>query len=339
MDSLQALEAERNALLTKMKSTNDEIRGLADKYGTSSLDVTQELMLQRATTLLAQLANLEATRIDLESSMDFIEEDKPEDQAMLPNARLAARNEYVGADPLVQELTRTIVELEQELVVAEQAMAPGNPAIKNKKELLGTFKQKLAATQAEVGANFDRIVVQRTGETRDEKIAATQRAIDRIKAHEHKLRAVLSQQEIRTQEIGRTHMDISDLQFQQRLNRELHESVSRRIRDKEMEKKRDPVIQVDTWAEIEEYEDNRIKFSMGFAFGAFGLGVVLAFLRDKMDKRLKQPEDVAKCIHVPLVGTVVSSSTVKPALFAEQIAGDYQAIRTNLELFGHGVIL
>jgi len=337
LDSLQALEEEQNVLLAKIKSANDEIRALADKYGTASLDVTQDLMLQRATTLLTQLADLEATRIDLESSLDFIEEDEPQAQSTLPNSTPAARNEYIAADPLVQELTRTIVQLDQELVVAEQTLAFTHPALKEKKELLSTFKEKLAATRADVGADFDKIIVERTGETREEKIAATQKAIGRIKAHEEKLRGVLSQQELKTQEIGRTHMDISDLQFQQSLNRELHESVSRRIRAKEMEKKRDPTIQVDTWAEIEEYEDNRIKFSAGLAFGALGFGACLAFLRDRMDKRLKQPEDIAKCIHVPLVGTVVSSRAIKPSLFAAQVAGDYQAIRTNLDLFGNGI--
>ena len=337
LDNLQALEEERDALVIKMKNTNDEIRALADKYGTTSLNVTQELMLQRATTLLAQLANLEASRIDLESSLDFIEEDDPEAQSLQATATLAARNEYIAADPLVQELTSAIVDLEQELVVAEQALAPGNPALKEKRELLATFKQKLEAARSKVGADFDQIVVERKGETREDKIAATRRAIERIKAHEEKLKQILSQQEIRTQEMGRTHMDISDLEFQQSLNRELHESVSRRIRAKEMEKKRDPVVKIDTWAEIEAYEDNRVKFSAGIVFGALGLGAVLAFLREKMDKRLKQPEEITKCIQVPLVGTVVSSNAVKPSVVAEQIAGDYQAIRTNLELFGDGI--
>lgn len=337
LDNLRTLEKERSELVEEMRKTNDDIRSLADQYGTSALDVTQELMLQRSTTLLAQLADLEATRIDLESSMDFIEEDDDQPQSTPPHSTLAARNEYIAADPLIQELTRTIVALDQELVIAEQALAPENPAIREKKELLGTFKSKLNATRIEVGAEFDKVVVERTGETREDKIAATQRAIDRIVVHERKLKEILNQQEIKTREIGRTHMDISALQLQQDLNRELHGSISRRMRAKEMERKRDPVVTVDTWAEIEEFEDNRIKFSAGIAFGALGLGVLLAFLRDKLDKRLKHPEDVAKCAHIPLVGTVASSKAIKSSLFAQQIAGDYQAIRTNLELSGYGI--
>jgi succinoglycan biosynthesis transport protein ExoP len=55
-------------------------------------------------------------------------------------------------------------------------------------------------------------------------------------------------------------------------------------------------------------------------------------LKDKMDKTLQTPEDVARHLDLPVLGTTSSSHTVKPSLFAEQIAADYQTIRTNLGL-------
>jgi polysaccharide biosynthesis transport protein len=110
--------------------------------------------------------------------------------------------------------------------------------------------------------------------------------------------------------------------------------VIRRIRRIEMEKDRKPRISLESKADVRNYEDKRIKLAAGVAFGSLGLGCLLAFLRDKADKRLKVPDDVSKQAHLPLIGTITSSNAVKPALFAEQIAQDYQFIRTNLGMLG-----
>jgi len=70
--------------------------------------------------------------------------------------------------------------------------------------------------------------------------------------------------------------------------------------------------------------------------GALACGFGLAFLRDKMDKTLQTADDITRYLHLPIVGTTTSSHTLKPALFAEQIAGDYQTIRANLGLLNEG---
>ena len=58
----------------------------------------------------------------------------------------------------------------------------------------------------------------------------------------------------------------------------------------------------------------------------------MAVLRDKMDQNMYTPEDVARRASIPIIGTVTNSRSLKPAAFVEQIAGDYQTIRTNLGL-------
>jgi capsular exopolysaccharide synthesis family protein len=78
-----------------------------------------------------------------------------------------------------------------------------------------------------------------------------------------------------------------------------------------------------------------LKYSAALAFGAFGLGCIIAFFLNKMDKRLRTPNDAALCTRLPLIGTITSSNAIKPALFAEQITSDYQAIRANLGLLSN----
>jgi len=70
--------------------------------------------------------------------------------------------------------------------------------------------------------------------------------------------------------------------------------------------------------------------------GALACGIGLALLRDRADKTLQTPEDVTRQLDLPVLGTTTSSRAMKPALFAEQIAGDYQTIRANLGLMNEG---
>jgi capsular exopolysaccharide synthesis family protein len=60
--------------------------------------------------------------------------------------------------------------------------------------------------------------------------------------------------------------------------------------------------------------------------------MLLAFLINKWDLRLQTPDDVSKQIGLRIIGTTTSSHNIKPYLLPQQIAGDYQTIRTNLGL-------
>ncbi len=90
------------------------------------------------------------------------------------------------------------------------------------------------------------------------------------------------------------------------------------------------------WADVIETNDRRPQLAIAAVFGALACGFGLAFLRDRMDKTLQTPEDVTRQLDLPVLGTTTSSRAIKPALLAEQIAGDYQTIRTNLGLVYDG---
>jgi receptor protein-tyrosine kinase len=77
---------------------------------------------------------------------------------------------------------------------------------------------------------------------------------------------------------------------------------------------------------------------MALMFGSMACGMMLAFLRDKMDHRLRTPEDVTKRMGIRIIGTTTSSHNIKAALLPEHIAEDYQTIRANLGLLnGEGI--
>ena len=55
-------------------------------------------------------------------------------------------------------------------------------------------------------------------------------------------------------------------------------------------------------------------------------------MRDRIDKRLRLPEDAAKRIGIKVIGTTTSMYAVKSSLLPEQIIDDYQTIRANISL-------
>ncbi len=362
--NLRLMENEKRELQEKMQQKNQQIRQLAQEFGTTTLDSRQDMMVQRQAALLTELTRLESSRISLEASLEVPDPMvglADANQAVDPNAvtvapMLSARNQYISSDPMVQELTRRIVTMEQDLILTKQTLAPENPTIAQREALLETFRSRLETKREEVGKEFDVVVSeQRLAASEQQKMVAelaakakeqqikekrleTELAIARIKAHENRLKQILSQEDDQVRQVGRTSLDIQDLQFQLSLDKEMHDTVSRRIKEIEMEGKRDPRITVHAPANVQGYEDKRVKFSAAVAFGALGLGCLLAFLRDKADKRFKTVDDVARRIQLPIIGTIQDPRQRRGGALVENIAQDYQTIRTNLGFFGDGSI-
>jgi len=292
--NLRLMENEKRELQEKMQQKNQQIRQLAQEFGTTTLDSRQDMMVQRQAALLTELTRLESSRISLEASLEVPDPMvglADANQAVDPNAvtvapMLSARNQYISSDPMVQELTRRIVTMEQDLILTKQTLAPENPTIAQREALLETFRSRLETKREEVGKEFDVVVSeQRLAASEQQKMVAelaakakeqqikekrleTELAIARIKAHENRLKQILSQEDDQVRQVGRTSLDIQDLQFQLSLDKEMHDTVSRRIKEIEMEGKRDPRITVHAPANVQGYEDKRVKFSAAVAFGA-----------------------------------------------------------------------
>jgi capsular exopolysaccharide synthesis family protein len=119
------------------------------------------------------------------------------------------------------------------------------------------------------------------------------------------------------------------------LTRQLYDTVSRRIQELEMERKRPARISVAYMADVSDIRDKRIQYSIALIFGAAACGMMLAFLRDRADRSLRTPQDIVRRIGIPIIGTTTSSHTVKASLLPGQIAEDYQTIRANLGLLNN----
>lgn len=332
--TLRQLEEQERNLANEISQQQSEISQRAQLYGTTALDSRQEMEMQRQATLWTEATRLEARRIGLEASIAALEQ--AGDSNTAPEQLMAARKEYINADSMVKELTKSIVELKRDMLIAKQRLAPENPELARQQQLLTTFEESLKLKEAELTQEFEAQVADRTSVSNKQRVLALKAELDQISRYEKRLREYLSTQETTTREVGKASVDMQDVQFSMGVNKQLHDQVLRRIQDIEIEMQRGPRLELYGQPEVTSIEDKRIKYTTLSLFLALGCGFALAILRDRMDKTLQSPDDLTRQLDLPVIGTTTSSRTVKAALFPEHLAGDYQTIRTNLSLLTAG---
>jgi capsular exopolysaccharide synthesis family protein len=235
---------------------------------------------------------------------------------------------------MVQTLTANVVHLDQSVVVARQELASTNPELQRKAELLEIMKGRLEDRRGEVGKSFDEMVSKELTKTDKNQLKSVEAKLEQIAAYEQHLRSMLSQENAETIELGRKQLAIEDLQNKLDLTKELYETVQRRIQELEMESKRPARISEAYYANTVPFQDKRRKYTIAVIFAAAAVGMLLAFLRDKIDFSLRTPDDVVRSVGIRIIGTTTRYDDIKRPILPEQIVDDYQTICTNLGLFG-----
>ena len=334
--NLSLLEDQRKTLAEKLQNRHNAIRQLAQEYGTTNLVSRQDMRLSRVTALLAELTKLEAQRISLETQVELLKKSK--EQVIPPEELLKMKSQYINSDPTVAELTTKVVQLDQELVIARQTLAPANPELKKRQVILDTFRSRLEEKRRELAASFDQMAGQMASRVNRERLEKAQAELAQTRAYEQRLREVINKEDVETIQIGRKQLDIENLQFQLELDKQLYDQVCRRIQELEMERKQSPRVSVAYNATIAGVRDKRKKYTAALLLGALACGMALAVARDKADKRLRTPGDVIKRIGVRIIGTTTDPQSVKAKLLPQQVIEDYQSIRANLGLLdGNGM--
>ena len=356
---LTLLEDQQDVLVGRLKDQREKINVLAQEFGSKSsttLDKRQEIKLERIGMLLTETTKQEARRIQLEAQVDVLKErlespDANTQEQAIEQEKLVAeveqavdqndltRREYINTDPTLNMFITSLAQLEQELIVARQRLAPTNPELKKKADVIEGLKERIEQRKTQVGEMYDSYMARKIAETEKEKLlkaknelANIQAELELTKALEQRFQDILAQEDTETIDMGRLQLDMEELQEEMSFTKETYERIGRRIQELEMERKRPARISVASNADVASIRDKRVKYSAALVFGAMACGMLLAFLRDKADLRLRTPDDVVKRIGIRIIGTTTSSDTIKRALLPRQIAGDYQTIRANLRL-------
>ncbi len=327
-DSLVLLTNQQKELLTSITNQREQIRTLSKELGSNTPNLREEMELGRQTALLTELTRLESQKISVDAMVGLLA--KTEKVELSPDQVVNDRRAYVNSDPMVAELSKSIVATEKDLIVAQQALNAGHPSLVRLQATLDTFKKTLENKKKELEQEYDGGLEGREKEAARQRLAAAEMERDRVLAHYNALSTVLDQQDVKTRKVGLQSLDIQDRQFKLQVDQEMYDQLSRRIKTLELEQQRPARVETAYTADVATTNDRRPQLAMVAVFGALACGFGLALLRDRADKTLQTPEDVLRQLDLPVLGTTTSSHALKPAVFAEQIAGDYQTIRANL---------
>ncbi len=350
VENLTRLRHEHAVVSDRISKAKREIRTKAEESGATEMGTEGELLAGRITTIHARSIQLEAKRIALETEVAIIENSLavPVDSNLpMPETHTRERLSYVDSDIFVSNLTRQVMMMEEQLLVAREQLAWINPVLREKEKRLKTLQARLETARDACGREYDDFAVaqaelqdERLRQSRAEVIMTqleqTRTELIQTKEEEKRFKDLLDAEQLKLAVQGNASLQIKDMQFDIDLDMEIFNRLSRRIKKLEMEQSQKPRISIVEYANRVRYEDRRIPYSASMTMGIFGLGCLLALLVDKADKRLKEPQEVAALTNLPLIGTVANARTVKAAKFAAQISSDYQTIRTNLTLLGTG---
>jgi polysaccharide biosynthesis transport protein len=327
---LDVLETERKRLENEIKAHNNTIYQMSLEYGTDVLDGRQKMMLDRVAKLQEKLTDYEMERIGLEARLGSLKDGRSMEGT--PENQVKLRYEFTNSDPVVQALSERTAQIEQELVAARELMVPTNPKLIGKESLLEAVKKRLDARRDEVGKKFDMLV---TESAKNGDVIRVEMAADRlqqINASSKQIKEMLAREDANTIALGRKQLAMQDAQNQARLARDLYDTVQRRIKEVEIEGKGPARISVAYYATTVPFQDKRMKYTMAFGVFAMMTGMGLALIKDRLDRSVHTPEDMARRFDVKILGTTVCRQRMSRALWNSQIEHDYRAICANLDL-------
>jgi uncharacterized protein involved in exopolysaccharide biosynthesis len=286
--NLTVLENERKVLTEKLQSQRAAITQLAQEYGTVTLDGRQNMMLQRVSSLLTELTKIESHRISLETQVQLLEQTK--EQTTAPEELVKMRQGYINSDLTVSSLSANIAQLDQAYVAASQTLAPTDPELERKAELLKALKERLEERKQEAGKSFDEMMNKEIAKAGSQKLANTKTELEQTKAYENRLREMLNKEEVQTIGLGQKELAIQHLQDELGFTKEMYDRISRRITEFEMERKRPSRISIAYTADIEEIRDIRGYYTVALAIGFVVFGILSFLLRRRGQKLPVEPQ-------------------------------------------------
>jgi capsular exopolysaccharide synthesis family protein len=332
--TLIVLENQQKVLAEKLQRQRTTIRELAQEYGTATLEGRHDMMLERVSSLLAELTKVEARRIYLEAQVHLLKSDKGESAPT--EDYLQMRQHYVNEDPMVKALTENIAAMEQVLISAQQTLASTNPALAQRAAVLDVFKERLQERKATLEKDFEEMMAKQLVGHRKQKLAAAEIELAESVAYEKRLREVLAKEDSETVGLGRKQLAIQDIKDQLALTKDMYETVSRRIQDLEVERKRPARVSVAYDADVTGIHDKRFKYTAALVMMALAAGAFLGLVKDRLDPSIHTPDDLVQRVGGRLIGTTSCIKRLPEA--ARRVTEDYQTICANLGLWNGGSI-
>jgi len=333
---LTVLENERRIMSEKIERQRKILNDMAHEFGTIVLDNRQQMMMNHLSKLQEKLTELELEKIVLQTKINL--HSSSAEKTITPEMMAKLRHDFINSDLMVQTTTSNVANLEQVLITARQQLATTNPELARKESLLKALKQRLAELREEASKNFDEMAAKEFKESDMLEAQEYKEKLEQIAMHEQQLREMLRNEDSKTIELGRKQLAMQDIKEQLDNAKELQSTIQKRIAELEMERKRLARISVAYLANTAPFQDRRMQFSIAIVMFGMMSGMGLAMAVNRLDVRLKTPEDITRRIGIRIIGTTTSRDKISQSTWPKQLADDYHAICINLGLMNNCII-
>lgn len=327
---LTALEKRKRILEDQMQQQHLKVRQRAQEYGTNELTGRQEMMLDTVAKIQGELIAISIRRIMLETQVDM--------KKQHVNSELAAEDldvqtkEVVERDPIVDALRQDVREYQEMVREARTIMKENNPELQRITEIMADLERQLAKRRKEISDEVQMQVQKEIVRNREGELSQFEAELAQTIDYEARLRAKLEKYDSETIGLGRKQFEIDDYQEELDQTKGIYNDVCRRIEELNIERSRQPRISVGSYAWSLEAKGKRRKMALASVAGGLALGVFVAFVMGAMDKRLREPNEMARRIGVRIIGTTTCPQDVDKKLLPQQLLDDYQTIQANIGL-------
>ena len=168
--------------------------------------------MQRLAALLSEFTKVETRKIELQAQVELLEQ--APSQSIDPEKLFQMKHAFINTDMAVQTLTTNAAQLEQGLIIARQTLAPTNPELGRKVELLEKLKVCLQQRREEMANAFDEMIAKQTRENSKNKLDFAKLELERTMVYEKRLKEILAAEDSGAIDLGRKQLALQDMQDQ-----------------------------------------------------------------------------------------------------------------------------
>ena len=334
------LEAEQKRLREAVKRNRDERLRLANQDGAAT-DTTFDMLQQSISESgLETKKNLETVELEILQITDQIKQiEQGIYTGLMPDESIARDQESVENDPMVRSLKEQLLAESAKLTRLKANFMPESREIARSNETIEQLTKDLDKQRLIAAENLQKDRAAAQARLKDSIISRKKTQLAAAERRRDTLKGRVTEQEEARKKIGLRSVEINTLQEDfGRLNRDL-ELVEERIKQLDMESQRPGRISKASDAEIlpNGVSDKRLKLSMVVAIGSLCFAMAVALIRDRVDARVRVPEEVEMGMGLRMLGVVppveeLTSGRVTQEDFAEC----YRLVRVNLLSAGAG---
>jgi len=330
---LRTLERERDAAAERLRSLYEAVHQLGEEFGTTDLVEREKIMLSRVQGFQEELTKVQTARIALQAQAQFLTTTKPADSSS--SALIRLRREYINADSVVSVLKQSVVQLEQQRVLASTKWRPQALEYQALKRSLDSLKTELDRAEKRSTAEFDDIIAKERVEKRAYIEEQVKTQLAQLIAREKQIREVLDKQNQDAISLGRKGLAVQKLQEEITFTNDLYQRVRERIQVLQVERQRPARVRVAYKAEMprEPSRDKRLKFTIVLVMGSMFFGCALAVFLGQLTMRVENPVEVEMRYGLRVLGTTPSYDDLdRDKVQASQFMDDCRSIWVNLML-------